>query len=220
MCSEHAPHFCIWCQCKSSESLLWFNGGDIDWRKFVSGMHINRHIFVLVIRLQTVYTSSTHLPFSRPSIHLHVVQNSVYMSMSADEQTTTELRQKHTTTYEYHGPRDSLVPLYGYPSSAFWAVHILAVITISISILCSVSVLIYLYKARNEKFWSRPIGERLVVYLATCDFLMSSSHLMDHTTIMILLQHPPYKLCAFFAFFLMTFFTVSEFSIIIIDRFV
>ena len=58
---------------------------------------------------------------------------------------------------------------------------------------------------QNKAFWKRPIGERLVVYLAICDFSWSLSHFTDHVYTMVILDHIPDIECAIFAFLLMEF---------------
>ena len=105
---------------------------------------------------------------------------------------------------------DRTLPLLGYPGFEFYAIHINAITSLSISILVSTGVLIYLMipcssGKEGGKFFQRPIGDRLVVYLALVDLLYSVSHELDHCYMLAVKDHPPPVLCIIFAFFLQTF---------------
>ena len=54
----------------------------------------------------------------------------------------------------------------------------------------------------SKNFYTRPIGERLVIYLAICNLLYSCSHIIDHSYMFAVRGNPPYDACAAFAFFL------------------
>ena len=68
---------------------------------------------------------------------------------------------------------------------------------------------------KKVNFWKWPIGERLVVYLATCDLLMSVSHTMDHAYMLAVRDHPPVVACTIFAFFLHQF-IMSQYLVLLI----
>ena len=98
-------------------------------------------------------------------------------------------------------PTEFVLPVYGLGSYVFPLVHGLALFSLGVSIIFSTGVLIYmLYPYR--KLWTRPIGERLVVYLAACDLLFSISHSLDHGYMMATWNHPPDPVCSGFAFVL------------------
>ena len=86
--------------------------------------------------------------------------------------TTTELPQ---ITTEWS------LPVYGLGDYRFNLIHITGLVTLAISILVSFGVLLYtLVLSGKGSLWKRPVGERLVVYLAACDLAWSISHTMDH----------------------------------------
>ena len=96
------------------------------------------------------------------------------------------------------GPR---VPVYGLGTYAFHLVHGLALVSLGVSIVFSAGVLFYMLFPW-QRFTSRPIGERLVVYLALCDLMFSISHCLDHSYMVVTLDHPPDAVCTGFAFVL------------------
>jgi hypothetical protein len=86
-----------------------------------------------------------------------------------------------TTTEQSDTPKEEiLLPVYGLPGYRFLLIHVTALVSLVTSILVSSSVLLYLNRP-IKSFYSRPIGDRLVVYLALCDLLFSISHVMDHS---------------------------------------
>ena len=98
------------------------------------------------------------------------------------------------------------LPVFGYPGPDFYAIHITALVSLSISIVVSVGVLIYLSCcASTTSHFKRPIGERLPVYLALTDLCFSISHELDHWYMFVTKYHPPDALCIFFAFNLQVF---------------
>ncbi len=97
-----------------------------------------------------------------------------------------------------------VAPLYGLPGHAFYTIHFTALSSLIISVICSSGVLIILLK-ENRKFKNRPIAERLVFYLAICDFCFSTSHLVDHIYILVTLEYPPDGVCTVCGFLLGTF---------------
>ncbi len=100
---------------------------------------------------------------------------------------------------------DEGLPIYGLGDYRFELLHVTALVSLSISIVVSASVLCYLNYPCNCNMWSRPIGERLVVYLSVCDLLLSISHVQDHAYMLATSDHPPDAACATFGFFLMEF---------------
>ena len=55
-------------------------------------------------------------------------------------------------------------------SILFYLIHGLALVSLSVSIIISIGVIIYLFKSSPEKnLFKRQIGERLVVYLSIVD---------------------------------------------------
>ncbi|ELU01214.1 hypothetical protein CAPTEDRAFT_205792 [Capitella teleta] len=101
---------------------------------------------------------------------------------------------------------DSTVPVFGLPGSKFYILHIAAISSLSISIFTSSGVLIYLFVTSTVKnLWKKPIGERLVVYLAVYDLCFSVTHELDHGYMLAVLDNPPDPVCMPFAFFLQTF---------------
>ena len=90
----------------------------------------------------------------------------------------------------------------------FDLIHIIALIVLPISCICCVAVLILIFMVQTPKitsvkrFFDRPIGERLVIYLVICNLLYCISHIMDHSYMISVRGHPPDEACAAFAFFL------------------
>ena len=67
---------------------------------------------------------------------------------------------------------NSSVPLYGLPGATFYVIHIEALSSLSLSLVASGSVLANLFVYQKHiNMWKKPIVERLIVYLATADFL-------------------------------------------------
>lgn len=97
---------------------------------------------------------------------------------------------------------DRTVAVYGLGTYRFDLIHITGLVSLSISILVSASVLCFLNYPCRRSLWSRPIGERLVVYLAVCDLMYSISHVLDHSYMLAVRGNPPDAACATFAFFL------------------
>ena len=98
-----------------------------------------------------------------------------------------------------------VVPVFGLPGKWFYIIHITGITSLSISILFSSGVLLYLLCPCRCDVWKRKIGERLVIYLAVCDLLWSISHELDHASMTALLDHPPDIACIIFAFLLAEF---------------
>ena len=59
--------------------------------------------------------------------------------------------------------------------------------------------------ASSGFFWEWNVGERLVVYLAICDFGMSTSHILDHAYIYHVKGHPPDVACTVMALLMQEF---------------
>ena len=83
----------------------------------------------------------------------------------------------------------------------YWTMHVIALIALFVSMLCSVIVIIWQQKtASHREVFKRKLGERLVVYLAVTDLLFSMSHFSDHTLIIIWRGYrPPIIPCIVFA---------------------
>jgi hypothetical protein len=98
-----------------------------------------------------------------------------------------------------------VLPVVGLPGSAFYMIHITAIVCLAISLITSVCVLIYLFMASKSKdLWKKPIGERLVVYLAVYDLCFSLAHELDHCYMTAVLDNPPDAACVPFAFLVQT----------------
>ena len=88
----------------------------------------------------------------------------------------------------------------------FDVIHVTGLTSLSISVICCVIVLLFI--ARDAKigsvraFFARPVGERLLVYLALCNLLYNLSHIMDHAYMLAVRGNPPDATCAAFGFFL------------------
>ena len=67
---------------------------------------------------------------------------------------------------------------------------------------------------RSNGFWGWSIGQRLVVYLAISDLLMSVSHLLDHAYMYHERAHPPDLVCSVFGFVLQIF-ILAEWSVVV-----
>ena len=88
--------------------------------------------------------------------------------------------------------------------------HSLAVVSLSVSILFSLGTVLYLFLSdRRISFWRRKIAERLVVYLALCDLLYSTEHVIDHMYILIVGEFPPEAMCTALGFLLQEFATLQ-----------
>ena len=95
-------------------------------------------------------------------------------------------------------------------NQTFDTVHIIGIVSCTISVIASASILVYLfcYEARTntkKKFYRWTTGERLVVYLAIFDLCFSSSHGIDHTYIYFTRKIPGLVLCHLFAFIVKSF---------------
>ena len=96
---------------------------------------------------------------------------------------------------ESHG-----LAVYGLPGFRFYLIHITGLTSLSTSLTTSTSVLIYLLGCNRKPVAGRPIGERLVIYLACFDTMYSICHIMDHSYMMAVTGHPPDSACVYFAF--------------------
>ena len=96
----------------------------------------------------------------------------------------------------------------------FDLIHITALISLSVSFICCVIVLTLVIvrdaKVRSvQAFFKRPIGDRLVVYLAISILLFSASHTMDHAYTLAARAFPLDVACAAFGFLLNEFVAVE-----------
>ena len=93
----------------------------------------------------------------------------------------TELTPVTTEQPESASDEDEIfLPVYGLPGYRFLLIHVTALVSLAISILVSSAVLVY-FNRPTKCFYSKPIGDRLVFYLALWDLLFSISHTMDHS---------------------------------------
>lgn len=96
--------------------------------------------------------------------------------------------------------------VFGLPGNNFYYLHGTAIFSLSVSILVSSGVLVYLLFFNSKTTLpNRPIGERLVVYLAIYDLCFSITHELDHGYMLAVLDNPPDALCILFGFLLQTF---------------
>ena len=82
--------------------------------------------------------------------------------------TVTSSQELHTSS---SGPENELDEVLGLPAVDFYAIHYTALVVLSCSGTVSCGVLISLVACSKTRFRERPIGERLVVYLASCDLI-------------------------------------------------
>ena len=73
------------------------------------------------------------------------------------------------TTTRVPGPTPYQLPVLGLPGSAFYIIHYAALVSLLMSITVSTGVLVYLLASIRSQFYTKAIGERLVVYLCVCD---------------------------------------------------
>ena len=112
-----------------------------------------------------------------------------------------------TTEPQEAGDDSEELELYGYPGYVFYLIHITALVSLSTSVVVSTGVIIYFFTSNRHKchIWQRPIGERLVLYLAIADLGFSTSHTLDHAYMMAVVDHPPDDICFAFAAILVYF---------------
>jgi len=100
------------------------------------------------------------------------------------------------------------LPLLGLIDGSFYHIHITALVCITTSFVCAVTVIILAFRHwGHQPFflkWSK--GQRFVVYMAICDGLFNITHFCDHLQISLTrsMVHPK-ELCVFYAVFLITF---------------
>ena len=82
----------------------------------------------------------------------------------------------------------------------FYAVHIAAMVSLAVSIVCSAVVLVLQARSHDRSFWKRKLGERLYIYQAWTDLVFSISHMCDHIIALTSLGDPNRILCTIFAF--------------------
>ncbi len=97
-----------------------------------------------------------------------------------------------------------VLPVFGLPGPIFYVIHSIAAVSLSVSIVASIGVLIYLLFPLRP-FYSRPIGERMVVYLAFDDRFYSVSHICDHVYMLLIEYHPPNITCIIMGLFVAQF---------------
>ena len=109
-----------------------------------------------------------------------------------------------TTNTSMTSPSSGL-PLFGHPGGTFYVIHSLSITSASISWVASAGVVMYLLSHMRNP-WKKPIGERLVFYLAICDVMFSTSRDVDHVFLLVNKAHLPDPWCAVDAFITVTFF--------------
>ena len=82
--------------------------------------------------------------------------------------TVTSSQALHTSS---SGLENELDEVLGLPAVDFYAIHYTALVVLSCNGTVSCGVLISLVACSKTRFRERPIGERLVVYLASCDLI-------------------------------------------------
>ena len=114
-----------------------------------------------------------------------------------------QTKTMNTTTY-----RDGYdLPVYGLKEGQFLAIHVPALVCITLSLIAVVSVFVFTFKRKNIKtFFTWSKSERFVIYLAICDGSFNVCHLVDHLHILITKDHiQPSHLCSFYGFMLAEF---------------
>ena len=89
--------------------------------------------------------------------------------------------------------------MFGYPGPVFYTLHSAALASIWISACVSAGVVLFFFwrgGCTAGTVWCRPIGERLVLYLAIADLGYSLTNLMNHAYVLVLKDHPPDDACA------------------------
>lgn len=103
------------------------------------------------------------------------------------------------------------IPLYGLANGQLLNIHIPALVLISVSFICVLTVIGLSFCRQSWKTffkWTR--SERFVVYLALCDGSFNVSHFTDHMHIVIAKRHVyPKALCEFYGFNLAVFVTAQ-----------
>ncbi|ELT88208.1 hypothetical protein CAPTEDRAFT_186432 [Capitella teleta] len=95
--------------------------------------------------------------------------------------------------------------VYGLPGNNFYYLHGTALFSLTTSLAASSFVLVYMFVLTSKvKLHSRPIGERLVVYLAIYDLCFCVTHSLDHGYMLAVVDNPPDQLCLLFGFLLQT----------------
>ena len=108
---------------------------------------------------------------------------------------STEITATLTTADTEEG-----LPVFGYPGHVFYAIHYTAITSLCISALVSIGVIIHFFLGSQVKnVWCRPIGERLVFYLAVADLCHHIIHLLDHGYMLAAVDHPPDTACSVFS---------------------
>lgn len=123
---------------------------------------------------------------------------------SEDDTVTTTETITVATTRNSHYPNE-VIP-YGLGDGSEWRfdlIHATGLVSLILSVTACVVTLALILRADSKKnLFLRPIGERLVIYLAGCNLLYCMSHIMDHSYMFAVRGNPPDAACAAFAFFL------------------
>ncbi|WAR27583.1 hypothetical protein MAR_013287 [Mya arenaria] len=108
------------------------------------------------------------------------------------------------------------IPVHGLTNGMFYYIQVPAIVCITVSLLCGLVTIISSFRSHEPgKFYTRwTKGERLIVYMSSCDVLFNTSHLMDHLQLLITKTHVrPKELCTFYGF-IMTIFVVAQILIV------
>jgi len=110
-------------------------------------------------------------------------------------------------------------PMYGLANGQFYIIHGVAIACLITSLLAAVIALVLSFRRQHRRHfftkWSK--SERFVVYLALCDGLYNTCHLLDHVHIVIKHDHVyPEWLCSFYGLNLALFMTAQNLMVNVI----
>ena len=117
------------------------------------------------------------------------------------------------TTLGSFVPHDGFdIPLYGLDNGLFYALHIPAVVCVSVSLICAaVAIIISFRRHGDQAFFAWSKCDRFVVYLAICDGLFNLAHGSDHLHVIITKKHVyPKELCHLYGFMTSIFVTAQN----------
>lgn len=104
------------------------------------------------------------------------------------------------------------LPVYGLDDGTFYAIHVCALVCISLSLISAVMVIfLSFYENRNsdrggKSFFLWTKSDRFVVYMAVSDAMFNIFHSADHIQIIVTKDHVrPKSLCRFYGFVLVEF---------------
>ena len=93
------------------------------------------------------------------------------------------------------------LPVYGIIEGTFTQMHVLAITSISISLVCVTLVMVLSFKENNKRpFYKWPKSERFVIYMVICDGMFNISHITEHILVLVSHDHVrPQALCKFYS---------------------